>query len=72
MKVVDKYTSREVFEGDEGESLEVSYDNTGGRRGYTQGATFDLRYEGCRQAVYLTNAELRRLHTLLSNLLETK
>lgn len=68
---VDKFTPKEVFEGDEGESLEVYYDNTGGRRGYSEGLTFELVYEGCRQTVYLTKRELRRLHELTGKLLES-
>lgn len=45
----------------------LTYDNRGGRRGYSQGGTLEVIDEGVRVAVYLEKCELKELHETISD-----
>lgn len=64
---VDKYTEREVFEGEDGEQLTVRYTNRGDP--YSQGIELAFEDDSSKYInIYLEKREAKRLVALINRL----
>ncbi len=68
MKVIDKYKQRITFKGEDGDELNVEYDNRG--EPYRDGAVFRLYDENYsdERSVFLEESELRELKKVIDKL----
>ncbi len=66
MKVKMNMDAAEVFEGEDGSTLSIYYDNKG--EPFREGASFDLQQDNQQVRVFLEESETKRLRDVLLKL----